>query len=217
MHNLTYPIDEFQVNNWVKVSVITVKRKDFVFIIDEMNKTDISKVMGETYAIIEPENRGPKAKIPTQYTSFLPEYELFSTGFFIPENVYIIGTMNDIDNQNKTISFSTIRKFTWKEIKGVDRIAMWDEIIPEYKEEAYNIMTTINKKIDSIPELNDLYHIGPTYFLKLKNFDGDFEAFWDNYLEGILTRYLISVANHSEIISELKDACRYDRRYLMTE
>lgn len=207
--------DEFQENNWVKVSVDSVKRKDFVFIIDEMNKTDISKVLGEAYAIIEPENRGSKAKTLTQYTSRLPEYDLFSTGFFIPENVYIIGTMNDIDNQNRPMSFSTIRKFTWKEIKAADRIAMWDEVIPEYKEKALNMMTTINNKIDAIPELNELYHIGPTYFLKLKNFDGNFEAFWDNYLEGILTRYLISIPNHSKIIAELKDSCRSEQHFLV--
>lgn len=204
--------DTFQKDNLIKVSANIVKRKKFVFIIDEMNKASITNVMGEVLPSLHPNNRGLKGITTTRHSHFLPEYDLFSNGFFVPENVYIIGTINDVDTENKSISFNTINKFTWKEIKAVERIAMWDEVIPEYKEKAYYIMTTINNNIDSIPGLDERHHIGPTYFLKLKSFNGDFEAFWDNYLKGILTRYLISQPNYSKVIAQLKEACINEQR-----
>lgn len=207
--------DRFQESNLVKVKVDIVERKDFVFIIDEMNNANITKVFGEACATLDPGNRGPKGKVKTKLIDHIPGYDLFFDGFYIPENVYIIGTMNDVSSENRVLDFDTIKKFTWKEIKAKDRLSMWDDLIPEYKEEAYRIMTTINTKIDSISGLNELYHIGPSYFLKLKNFDGDFELFWNNYLEGILTRYLINLTNHSEIISQLKESCKIQQNQIM--
>ncbi|WP_026809934.1 AAA family ATPase [Arenibacter latericius] len=204
--------DKFMEDNLVRINAEVVKRKDYVFIIDEMNKANITNVLGEVFTAIQPSNRGLNGKTTTQYSHFIPENDLFHKGFFVPENVYIIGTINDADTENKIISYNTISKFTWKQIKAEDRIAMWDEVIPEYKDKAYEIMTTINKKIDSIPGLNEHYHIGPTYFLKLRNFEGDFDAFWDNYLKGILTRYLISQPNYSKIITQLKEACKNEQR-----
>ena len=133
-----------------------VERKDFVFIIDEMNNTSITNIFGEACATIDPENRGPAGKVKTKFTKHIPGYDLFYDGFFVPENLYIIGTMNDVNSDNRVLDFDTISKFTWKEIKAADRIGMWDDLIPEYKEEALRIMTTINNKIDNIPELNEL-------------------------------------------------------------
>lgn len=206
--------DRFQEHNLVKISAEVVERKNFVFIIDEMNNIDISNIFGETCAALDPKKRGPKGKVKTKLTAHIPGYDLFYDGFFIPENVYIIGTMNDVSSESRVLDFDTIKKFTWKEIKVKDRLSMWDDLIPEYKDEAYRIMTTINKRIDNIPGLNELYHIGPSYFLKLKYFDGDFEQFWDNYLEGILTRYLINLPDHPEIISELKESCKKKQKQI---
>ncbi|HLV93481.1 MAG TPA: AAA family ATPase [Aequorivita sp.] len=199
--------DSFQKTNLIKVNVDTVKKKDFVFIMDEMNNVDVTQIFGEVCASIAPEKRGPKGIVRTKLDKLLPGYDLFYNGFYIPENVYIIGTMNDVNSEGRSLGFDFIRKFTWKEIRPIDRLSMWDELIPTYKKEAYAIMTTINNTIDSIPELNELYHIGPSYFLKLKDFEGNFEMFWNNYLEGILTRYLINQSNHTKIIAQLKDAC----------
>lgn len=200
--------DKYQEENLVQVEEEIVERKDFVFIIDEMNNADILKVFGEACATLDPENRGPIGKVKTKFIEHVPGYDLFYDGFYIPENVYIIGTMNDVSFERRILDFDTIKKFTWKEIKVEDRLSMWDDLIPEHKDEAYRIMTTINMRIDAIPGLNELYHIGPSYFLKLKYFNGDFEQFWDNYLEGILTRYLIKLPDHPEIIAELKESCK---------
>lgn len=206
--------DEFQKENLIKVSVDKVKRKDFVFIMDEMNSVNINQIFGEVSAAIAPDKRGPNGTVRTKHDKLLPGYDLFFNGFYIPENVYIIGTMNDVNSEGRSLGFDIIRKFTWKEIKATDRLDMWDDLIPSYKEEAYAIMTTINKTIDTIPGLNALYHIGPSYFLKLKDYEGNFELFWSNYLEGILTRYLINQKDHTKIIAQLKNACLNQKKLI---
>ena len=198
--------DAFQRVNLIKENVDIVKKKDFVFIIDEMNNANLTNIFGEVCAAIAPDKRGTKGLVKTKLHNLIPGYDMFYNGFYIPENVYIIGTMNDVNSNNRILDFNLIKNFTWKEIKATDRLSMWDELIPEYKKEAYAIMTTINETINSVG-LDELYHIGPSYFLKLKYFEGDFESFWNNYLEGILTRYLINQPNQTKIIAQLKDAC----------
>ncbi|MDE7474679.1 MAG: AAA family ATPase, partial [Duncaniella sp.] len=72
--------------------------KPFVFIIDEINRGEISKIFGELFFSIDPGYRGKKGKVKTQYQNLITdENDPFKDGFYIPENVYIIGTMNDID------------------------------------------------------------------------------------------------------------------------
>ena len=171
-----------------------------------MNNANLTNIFGEVCAAIAPDKRGTKGLVKTKLHNLIPGYDMFYNGFYIPENVYIIGTMNDVNSNNRILDFNLIKNFTWKEIKATDRLSMWDELIPEYKKEAYAIMTTINETINSVG-LDELYHIGPSYFLKLKYFEGDFESFWNNYLEGILTRYLINQPNQTKIIAQLKDAC----------
>ena len=56
--------------------------------------------------------------------------------------------------------------------------------------------------------LNEAYHIGASYFLKLKNYDGDFESLWEYHIKGILQEYLRGSGNEAKI-AELKAA--YDK------
>ncbi|WP_308687856.1 AAA family ATPase, partial [uncultured Streptococcus sp.] len=67
--------------------------KKFVFIIDEINRGEVSKIFGELFFSIDPGYRGERGSVSTQYAN-LHETD---DKFYIPENVYIIGTMNDID------------------------------------------------------------------------------------------------------------------------
>ena len=71
--------------------------RPFVFIIDEINRGDLSKIFGELFFCIDPSYRGTKGLIQTQYQNLVDESDPFYKGFYIPENVYIIGSMNDID------------------------------------------------------------------------------------------------------------------------
>jgi hypothetical protein len=51
-------------------------------------------------------------------------------------------------------------------------------------------MKNLNAEISKIEDLNDAYHIGASYFLKLKNYGGDFGKLWDYHIKGILQEYL---------------------------
>ena len=68
--------------------------KKYIFIIDEINRGEISKIFGELFFAIDPGYRGRAGEISTQYANLHADPD---EKFYIPENVYIIGTMNDID------------------------------------------------------------------------------------------------------------------------
>lgn len=163
--------------------------KPFVFIIDEINRGEISKIFGELFFSIDPGYRGVDGLVQTQYQNLVKDTDVFKKGFFVPENVYIIGTMNDIDRSVESMDFAFRRRFAFKEIKANENIGMLDEL-GDVKDEAKNRMFALNKAISDIPGLNSAYHIGGAYFLKLKNYDNNFNELWDNHLDGILREYL---------------------------
>lgn len=89
--------------------------KNYVFIIDEINRGEISKILGELFFAIDPGYRGKKGEVTTQYANMHEEPD---EKFYIPENVYIIGTMNDIDRSVDTFDFAMRRRFGFIEIKA---------------------------------------------------------------------------------------------------
>ena len=95
----------------------------YFFIIDEINRADLSKVFGELMYCLEKDKRGADNCVATQYQT-LPtcdetgcpiSNDVFADGFYIPENVVIIGTMNDIDRSVESMDFALRRRFEWKE------------------------------------------------------------------------------------------------------
>lgn len=163
----------------------------FVFIIDEINRGEMSKIFGELFFSIDPEYRGEKGKIKTQYQNLIDAKDPFADGFFIPKNVYIIGTMNDIDRSVESMDFAMRRRFAFKEIEAKDRIEMLDEIKDEkLKKLAIAKMNALNIAIEKTEGLSSAYHIGPAYFLKLDNYGGDFEKLWKFHIEGVVREYL---------------------------
>ena len=194
-------------------------KKNFVFIIDEINRGEVAKIFGELFYCVDPGYRGEKGRISTQYQNLVTSGE-FQKGFFIPENVYIIGTMNDIDRSVESMDFAFRRRFSWIEVKASNTVDMLDpkyddngELISglekDLADEAKLRMKNLNAEISKIDELNDAYHIGASYFLKLKNYGGDFGKLWDYHIKGILTEYLRGNPNAQEELTKLKAA--YDR------
>ena len=199
-------------------------KKNFVFIIDEINRGEVAKIFGELFYCVDPGYRGEKGRISTQYQNLVTCGE-FQKGFFIPENVYIIGTMNDIDRSVESMDFAFRRRFTWAEVKASDTV---DMLYPsttengeptgleskELADEAKRRMENLNNAISKINGLNEAYHIGASYFLKLKNYDGNqderFECLWEYHIKGILQEYLRGNPNGK--IDDLKAA--YDREDL---
>lgn len=188
----------------------------FIFIIDEINRGEISKVFGELFFSIDSGYRGKKGKVKTQYSNLQGEGDIFYDGFYIPENVYIIGTMNDIDRSVESFDFAMRRRFAWKEVKAPSSknqsdISMWNVDIDgwrmseETKKEAKKRIIALNDKIESIQGLGSAFHIGPAYFLKLRNYDEDFGQLWENHLKGVLFEYLRGLPDSEQQLIELEN------------
>ena len=182
------------------------KRQKYVFIIDEINRGEISKIFGELFFSIDPGYRGEKGRINTQYQNLVEEGDIFEKGFFVPENVYIIGTMNDIDRSVECMDFAMRRRFAFKEIKASERIEMLDDLKCGKKEESVARMTSINNAIEKVPGLSSAYHIGPAYFLKLDNYEGDFDLLWEYHIEGVVKEYLRGIDPDGTHFGALKKA-----------
>ena len=190
---------------------ITNEKKNFVFIIDEINRGEMSKIFGELFFSIDPGYRGKGGLIQTQYQNLVPDEDTFSKGFYVPENVYIIGTMNDIDRNVESMDFAFRRRFTFKEIKAKDtQKQILSELDDSIRDEAIRRMDSLNKAIDSIEGLSSAYHIGGAYFLKLKDLTGTaeekFAQLWEYHLEGLLREYLRGMEETEIKLAELKAA-----------
>ena len=176
--------------------------KNFVFIIDEINRGEISKIFGELFFSIDPGYRGEKGSVSTQYANLHETDEKF----YIPENVYIIGTMNDIDRSVDTFDFAMRRRFRFVEVTAESRLHILDEELGEDAKEAKIRLRNLNAAIENVQELNSHYHIGPSYFLNLKDVDFDYELLWSDYLKPLLEDYVRGSYDEAETLETLKKA-----------
>ena len=174
--------------------------KKFVFIIDEINRGEISKIFGELFFSIDPGYRGEKGSVSTQYANLHETDEKF----YIPENVYIIGTMNDIDRSVDTFDFAMRRRFRFVEVTAESQVGMLDKELNIHAEEAKIRLRNLNTAIENVQELNSHYHIGPSYFLKLEEVNFDYELLWSDYLKPLLEDYLRGSYEEAETLDTLK-------------
>ncbi len=200
------------------ITINQSKEKNYVFIIDEINRGEISKIFGELFFSIDPGYRGEKGKVDTQYQNLLKDSDdIFKNGFYIPENVYIIGTMNDIDRSVESMDFAMRRRFAFKEITAESRIGMLDEKITDngIVNEARERLNRLNKAIEEKAGLSSAYHIGPAYFLKIENYidngDARWDLLWKYHIEGLLREYLRGDEDIEEKIRGLKEAYGDDK------
>ena len=186
-------------------SIAVAPRKDVaIFIIDEINRGEISKIFGELFFSIDPGYRGVAGRVKTQYQNLIEEGDAFKDGFYVPENVFIIGTMNDIDRSVESMDFAMRRRFAWKEVTAENSMKMLDGT--EYEKEAKKRMQNLNAAIVKVRGLGKAYQIGAAYFKKIKDYNGDFQKLWDFHLKGLLYEYLRGNMNAEEQLEELKKA-----------
>ena len=181
--------------------------KKYIFIIDEINRGEISKIFGELFFAIDPGYRGRAGEISTQYANIHADPD---EKFYIPENVYIIGTMNDIDRSVDSFDFAMRRRFRFVELKADERLEMLANLEDEDLEaEAIRRMTALNKEIATVEDLNENYQIGASYFLKLKTLT--FDQLWTDYLHPLLQEYIQGMYDEESIMNRFAKAYGYKK------
>lgn len=131
--------------------------KDFFFIIDEINRANMSKVFGELLMLIERDYRGTKATLAYN-----------GLAFTVPKNVYIIGMMNTADRSLAMIDYALRRRFSFFEIEpGFDSdgfVKYQDSLANETFNELVAKVKELNKEIALDKSLGKGFCIGHSYF-----------------------------------------------------
>ena len=137
--------------------------RPFFFIIDEINRGNLSKIFGELMMLIEPDKRNEKYAVKLTYAEDEEET------FFVPDNLYIIGTMNTADRSLEIVDYALRRIFaffhldpeydvqflSFLKLKGIsDKLA--DFICAN--------VPKVNKKISGDISLGSGFQIGHSYF-----------------------------------------------------
>lgn len=139
----------------------------YIVILDEINRTDISRVFGELFTAIEKRNTDVMLALPD------PDEIGKRLCLNIPDNVYFIGTMNEIDFSLERVDFALRRRFVWeycgyakdvlknivkRKVLGIDKNKIDDFV---------SSCTRLNEKIEEV--LGESYHIGHAFFAEIAN------------------------------------------------
>ena len=136
---------------------------EYFFIIDEINRGNLSKIFGELFMLIESDKRGPKNKLQLLYSREL---------FHVPRNVYIIGMMNTADRSLAMLDYALRRRFAFVELRpafdsdgfreycsGLDN-PRFDALVREVE--------SLNRAIAEDESLGEGFCIGHSYFCNMK-------------------------------------------------
>jgi 5-methylcytosine-specific restriction protein B len=186
------------------------------FIIDEINRAELSRVFGELMFSLE--YRGYIGKIKTQYSYLNKDKNSENTffwvnnedWFFIPQNVFLVGTMNNIDRSVDSFDFALRRRFIWEEIEpNFDLVR--NLITASWKDELANAFEELNQKIFDEELLGKDYRIGHSYALDLRPIQHKFETLndvkkflWNDFIKPLLEEYLRGLGDSSKANSKLE-------------
>lgn len=193
--------------------------------IDEINRGDISKIFGELFFSIDPDYRGESGSIDTQYKNLHDDSYADERGglkasqmFYVPENLYIIGTMNDIDRSVDSLDFAMRRRFTFIEIdaQSKESVRMLDgdgehTYDSNRVAKAKKVMAAMNEQIRKTEYLNESYQIGASYFLDVVDPEKDgllpetqaYENLWNNKVGSLVKEYLRGRDDFQQIYNEI--------------
>ncbi len=192
-------------------------QKEYYFIIDEINRADLSKVFGELMFGLEKTYRGQENSFDTQYKNLdtyrivdgkaeIIEKDVFKEGFYIPENLRIIGTMNDIDRSVDSMDFALRRRFKWVDIKANDIMesSLRSILNRENDSQKNELISLLARKIKEMNNtisseeyrfgLTEAYHIGPAYFTEIdltskEKMEETLEEIFETNITSILKEY----------------------------
>ncbi|MDG6896632.1 hypothetical protein A6A19_01130 [Actinobacillus delphinicola] len=188
----------------------------YFLIIDEINRAELSRVLGELMYCLE--YRGTDGMISTQYATLNDENTgllKVSNGykFFIPHNIYIIGTMNTIDRSIESLDFALRRRFSFQEVLPDEKVLR--DYLKTKNEDWQNLadnFTNLNKEIIVNPYLGKDYQIGHAYLMKLDRLSkmdvNEVRKYiWENSISPLLQEYLRSHAQQeNDTLNKFKKA-----------
>lgn len=199
--------------------------KSFYFIADEVNRAELSRVFGELLLCLEEDKRlryvngkwhGTKVKTQNanlwqdEHAVIIEDGERY---FGVPENLYFIGTMNDIDRSVDSFDMALRRRFFWKHyrcdydvIREHFRIAKGN--YPDKLDGYIYICKKLNEKITSKKDLNlgDSYELGHSYFMKINAINNtQIKKLWDSHIAPLLKEYLRAELSQNDIDKKLEE------------
>lgn len=148
-----------------------IPRKNFVLIIDEINRGNISKIFGELITLIEPSKREGESEVIAVDLPLSPEDKPFS----VPNNLYLIGTMNTADRSLAMMDTALRRRFDFIEMMPKP------ELFSDVTVKGIDLQQLIKKMNERIGVLYDREHkLGHAFFLPVKEYydDGNEAAAW---------------------------------------
>lgn len=138
---------------------------DYFFIIDEINRGNLSKIFGELFMLVEKDKRS-KIKLQLLYSD-----EKFS----VPENIYIIGMMNTADRSLAMLDYGLRRRFAFYDMKPsfeTERFIEYRKKLNSPKfDKLINAVEMLNRAISTDASLGEGFMIGHSYFCNIKNTD----------------------------------------------
>ena len=199
------------------------KLKKYYFVADEINRAELSRVFGELLLCLEDDKRlsfdkkgNLQGMLVKTANSSLWDNEKHAVyvdeadeGYFgVPENLYFIGTMNDIDKSIDSFDMALRRRFVWKRYR-CDYDVIAERYSGEDKVETYiKLCKDINDNItnDEGLGLDDSYELGHSYFLKPKKLTkSEINKLWNEHISPLLKEYLRTQYSGKDIETCLND------------
>jgi 5-methylcytosine-specific restriction endonuclease McrBC GTP-binding regulatory subunit McrB len=162
----------------------------YFFIIDEINRGNLSKIFGELMLLIEGDKRGEHYAVSLTYQSDDDEQ------FYVPSNVYVIGTMNTADRSLAVVDYALRRRFSFISIHPKFN-NQFKNFMSKYLDNSFidkisERLTTLNEEINSDVHLGDGFLIGHSYFCSTENIESPelwYEEIVQFELEPLLNEY----------------------------